>query len=533
MAIITKNKYDSFLIETLLKDKFLVSGTLCDLLSAQYKVTNTNARKIVERSVSKGYIKSSAPTTFGKGQFVYFLPSEKLNKDTIKKIAKKFRPPLYRLLECLDSNDGVISYYEALKITASPIERLGSKIDILDDLIEVLKKYDLVYLTTDSNNVKYIIHQSEKEKETILISSHYSKLKLDAIFVKDILDWLIKSNLVLSLNNIYRSKNTPSIGAVHNNILWDAFGYTKTTGINPIATQLATGIEKQTLIVVDIVLSRDYEQYDLDGFLSRIQINLNSVSKGTRKVMPIIVYKSCTDYVLNAIKSLGFLCYDIGSIFGSNIFYILNNISKLQINQNFLENQEFEKTIEETLESIKNSGQEDQLKALKGTLFEVMMYQILKHQYPNADIKASFYYSKRTVNQEDNSEIKEGYEYDYIIKSSNPKEIIVVELKGYHSKYEIPLGDYQTKSTVKWFFNKTLPFIKEKFKTDIGDGYIFKGAYITSSKFTEEALENLNKKNQSSLKPKKIDVYYDREKLVNLLSENDFNTLKAILEKFY
>ncbi len=315
-----KNSYDNFIVKALAKDKFLVSNQICELLSSKFNVNNLNARKILERSVKKRCIKSSAPLTFGKGQYVYFSQNEILNKDIIKEIAFVFRPPLFRLLECLDKNEGIISYYEALKITASPLDRLSSKINLLDDLINHIETFEIVYFKTDVNNVKYIIHQSKKATDEILISNHFRKLKLDAIFVKDILDWLIKSNLILSLNNIYKNKNTPSIGAVHNNLLWDAFGYTKTTGINPVSTKLAVEKEKQTLVVIDIVISRDYEQYDLDGFLSRIQININSVSTGIRKVMPIVIYKSCSEYILNTIKSLGFLCYDIGSIYGSNIF---------------------------------------------------------------------------------------------------------------------------------------------------------------------------------------------------------------------
>lgn len=533
MVVLSKNKYDDYLIEILSKDKFLVSGSLCDLLSSKYEVSNTYARKILERSVSKGCIKSSTPATFGKGQFVYFLQNEKLNKDTIKAISKKFRPPLYRLLEFLDSNDGIISYYEALKITASPIKNLGAKIDLLDDLLEEIKLFDLIYLKTDSNNVKYIIYQIVKENEESVISCHFSKLKLDAIFVKDILDWLVRSNLILSLNNIYRNKNTPSIGAIHNNLLWDAFGYTKTTGINPLPSQLALSIEKQTLVVVDVLLSREYVQYDLDGFLSRIQINLNSVSKGTRKVMPIIIYRSCTDYILNKIKSLGFLCYDIGSIYGSNIFAILENISKLQLNQKLLDNEEFEKIIEDTLKTIKNSGQEDQLKALKGTLFEVMMYQLLRNEYSNAGIISNQKYNKTVFNKKTQQEENRKFEYDFIIKSETPKEILVIELKGYHSKYKIPLGDFETENSIKWFFCYTFPIIKEKYKTDIAEGYIVKGVYITSSNYEDDAIEYLDIMNSGKLKPKKIDVYYDRTKLLDLFEKNDFKTLKNIIEKFY
>jgi hypothetical protein len=528
-----KNEYDVFIEGILLKDKFLVSGNICDLLSKKYGVTNDNARKILERSSKKGVVKTSYPITFGKGQYVYFLPDEKLNKETIKKISKKFRPPLYRLLECLDNNEGIISFFEALKITSSPLERGSSKIDLLEDLIEVLKSRELIYLATDNNNVKYIIYQNLKENEVNLMNYHYSKLKLDAVFVKDILDWLEKSNLILSLNNQYRNKNNPTLGARHNNLLWDAFGYTKTTGLIQKSNSKDNTIEKQTLVVLDVVLSRNYEDYDLDGFLSRIQINLNSVNKGFRKVIPIVVYKNCSSYVYNKMKKLGFLCYNIGSIFGTNIFTILENVTKLQFNHNFINNDDFEKTIIDTLNTIKDSGQEDQLKALKGILFEVILFQVLRHQYNNAEIIPNYYYSKAIINKETTLEESKGYEYDYIIRSSNPKEIIVVELKGYHSNYKIPLGTYETKNTIKWFFSNTLTFIKDKFQKEIDEGYIFKGAYITSSNFEEDAIEFMEKLNNGKLKPERLNVYYDRTKLMELLNKNDFKSLVDIIEKFY
>ena len=527
------NKYEILILENLAGKKIKVSSELCELLVNSFKVTNTNARKILQRASEKENIKSSSPLTFGKGQFAYCSPNVNFTKDRIKTVSNKHRPKLYRLLVALDINDGILSYYEALKITASPLINGISKVDYLDDLIALLLKFEIVYQKVDKNLVKYIILKIKQEDETNLMHIHFAKMSLDTAFIKDIIDWVVKSNLIDNKNIIYRNKNNPSKGAKHNNLVWDAFGYTKTTGINPSLAKDSNIPEKQTLVVLDILISRDYEQIDLDGFLNRIQINLNSVSKGKRKVVPIVVYKNCSNLILNKIKKLGFLSYDIGSIYGSNIFTILENISKLQINQKLLEDSDLEKIISDTLSTIDMSGQGDQLKAIKGTLFEVIMYQVLKHQYPNAEIKPNFYYKKSIINKEDDSVSYEGYEYDYIIKSSNPKEIIVVELKGYKSTYAIPLGDYKTKNTIGWFFKRTLPFIREKFKTDIGEGYAFKGCYITSSEYSQEAIDDLEKLKEGSFKPKKLDIYYNRKKLFDFLLENGFKNLQGIIEEFY
>ena len=533
MKIPVKNKHDDFLIEYLAEKKFLVGGELGAALLEKFGVTDIYARKIIERCVRKKFIKSSMPITFSRGQYAYFSANEKMTLDTVKVIAKKYRPPLYRLIESLVQNSGIISYYEANKVAASPVKRLTSKVDDLADLIELLKFNNFIYLAADINNVNYILLSSLKASEERLVKEHYSKMFVDSLFVKDILDWLTKSNLILSTDSRYRNKNTPGRGVVHNNVLWDAIGYTKATGIYSYSSQVEAGAEKQTLVALDIVMSREYSQLDLDGFISRVQININSVKTGVRKIIPVIIYKSCPQFLLKKIKSLGFLCFDIGSIYGSNIFKILENMSKLQFSQNVEQHEEFGKTIEETLTAIKNSGQEDQLRALKGTLFEVMIYQILRHRYPSGEIIPNYYYSKEKFIEETNKIEKSGFEYDYVIRSSNPKEIIVVELKGYHSDYEIPLGTYETKNSVKWFFNRTLPFIRERFQADIEFGYAFKGVYITSSKFEKVAINHLETINNGNFKALNLEVFYDRVKLLELMKSNDFSSLIAIIEKFY
>ena len=533
MKIPAKNKHDIFLIDHLEAKKFLVSGELGTALVEKFGVTDGYARKIIERAVGKGFIKSSMPITFSKGQYAYFPVQEKLTLDTIKQIAKLYRPPLYRLIESLVQNSGIISYYEAIKITGLPVKKSSSKSDDVGDLLDLLRTNNFVYLASDANNVSYILLSSQKESEERLVKEHFSKMFVDSLFVKDVLDWLTKSNLILSADSRYRNKNAPGRGAVHNNVLWDAFGYTKATGLHSYSSPVEAQGEKQTLVALDIVMSREYTQLDLDGFISRVQININSVKTGLRKIIPVIVYKSCPKFLLNKIKALGCLCYDIGSIYGSNIFTILENVSKLQLVQNLGRHEEFGKTIEETLTAIKISGQDDQLKAIKGTLFEVMVYQILRHCYPSGEFTANFYYGKEIFNEETKKDDKIGFEYDYVIRSSNPKEIIVVELKGYHSEYEIPLGTYEKKNSVKWFFNRTLPFVKQRFQADIEFGYAFKAAYITSSKFEKEAVDHLEILNNGNFRAKNLEVFYDRSKLIKLLELNDFSSLISIIEKFY
>lgn len=180
----------------------------------------------------------------------------------------------------------------------------------------------------------------------------------------------------------YRSRNVPSIGAMHNNILWDAFAYTKTTGINELQGAFADTVKKQTLVTLDVVMSRTYTQVDLEGFLSRVQLNINS-AKTKRKVLPVIIYKEIEDIALNTARKLGFIAFDIGSIFGKNIYRVIENIFSINMDFDKLDSGD---TIEETLKILETSGQEEALKQLRGALFEALLYPLMKQLYPNAEI---------------------------------------------------------------------------------------------------------------------------------------------------
>lgn len=525
----TNKNYDSYLCEQLNEKKIMTSNELSDCLIKEFGVTGQNARKIIERSVKGSIIKSSSPVTFGKGRYAYFLKEYKFDKEAIKKISKIYRKPLYRLIEGLDISDGILSYYEALKITASPLERGSTKVSSLEDLLHVLKIKDIIF-TTVLRGVKYIFYKKNTVREEELEMVHYAKMKVDAILVKDVIDWLKSINIINTYDNLYRNKLRPSIGVKHNNLVWDAIAYTSTTGY---CLKSTTQDEKQTLVVLDVILSRSYQKIDLDGFYDRIQINLNSVKTGRRKIIPIVVFKECPKYILTELKRLGFLHFNINNMYGKNISSIIDSYFKITSVKE-VEFEDFEKQVSKALESLEQSGHEDQLKALKGILFEVIIYQTLRYKYPNSEIIPNYIYKDKTPGEGKDKKSEGPYEYDYVIKSSNPKEIIIVELKGYHSRYLIPLGNYQTKNTIKWFFNKTFPIIKKSFSNELSTGYKIKSLYIASCGFETEAMEFLNNTNNNNcFKPANMDVFYDRDKLLTFFDENNFLSLKKIIEKYY
>lgn len=61
-----------------------------------------------------------------------------------------------------------------------------------------------------------------------------------------------------------------------------------------------------------------------------------------------------------------------------------------------------------------------------------------------------------------------------------------------------------------------------------------KGCYITTARFSADALKMLNNINtHKNVKPETHDVFYDGEKLLQLLEEKRENNIIEVLKKYY
>src|SRR5690606_17886329 len=125
--------------------------------------------------------------------------------------------------------------------------------------------------------------------------------------------------------------------------------------------------------------------------------------------------------------------FDLSAIFGSKITEVVSKTKMLP--QLLTSPEHLAKEVNQILKSIENAGQLDALSALRGTLFEFLMYPLIKNRFPDATIDRG---RTLSVTKEINgTKKKEYYEYDFIIHNNTPKEIVIVELKGYHSDFKI------------------------------------------------------------------------------------------------
>lgn len=518
------------------KNTFYTATDLIDFLCRKYDIKNPNARQIVKRSVAKGLIKSSSPFTFQSGQYVYMDLKSNLNLDVLLKISQKYKPSLYRLLWLFNEEEKIISTYEAKKIMGVAVENIDKYklVDFKREINELINNNILSIKYHVDKNIEYLI-SSEWTSESYIrdqMNLHFEKMSLDVLLVPDIIRWLKKHNFIDSNNIAYRRIDNPSIGAKHNDFLWDVYSYTNTTGFS-----IGVGIQnKQTLVVLDVLIHREYSKQDLLGFYNRIQSVRNSTHGDARKILPIIFYNEIDFNVKKEIQQLKILNFSIQDIFGIKVTEIINKLDAVKqlLDDQYLplekKSKDVVENIESTLEIIKDTGHTDNLQNLKGDLFESLMYVIVSNLYS--------YRGDRIMH----SVNLKPYEYDIVVQGMD--EIIVFELKGFKNTTIINLGDSDTKNTVRWFFAKTFPHAKNKYAVP-NHSYALnksqiKGCYITSGQFSQDAKEKLVKINESNVKPTDLNCYYDQESLLELVKNHpQLGVLRkstnfvCLLERYY
>lgn len=523
------NHYSSWIKQYFYKkNKYMLGQRLNECIQNEFKVTPIYARKIIQRAVNDHVIKSTTPVTFGKGQFVYYYHNSTLNRKDILEIAKKERPPVYRLLIAIEQCNGIISYYEALKITASPIDGAKTKMDtlknILDDLYRLKLAKEGVY-----EGIKFIVEYEFSEDQSIQAALlHKANMELDCAFLPDILRWLILHNIIDNQNYIYRNKVFPSKGAEHNNFVWDAYAYTKTTGYNTVTSNNLTTNNKEMLVVLDIVINREYDEVDVQGLYNRIQGVLQS-SKNTRKVLPVVITNNISIIASTQLRSLGFLHFGIATVYGERILEIISNLKKIQQIHlyKYTVTDQLTEYVANTLLTIEESGQDGNLQNIKGVLFEVLLHPLIRNLYPNGSFEANKIY--RNLTEKGN---KFPHEFDVIVIDRSLREAIVFELKGRKSSSFINEGPYSKRDTVKWFFNNTLPWAKKHLEEE-NPGIKISACYITSAQFTDGSIELLETYNKGNLKPKLIETYYDGNKLLQLAQSRGLDHISKILEAHF
>jgi hypothetical protein len=177
------NHFETHIVEYLKVKGHALGNDLNKSLHQEFGIQQDHGRKIIQRAVQNELVYSSSPVAFGKGQFIYALEPKFWDIEMIRKIAKIQRPPLYRLISIMESNGGIISYYEALKIASAPLDGELVKTDTLQKLISELDFLGIAKIVSDKRGINYFIFIDQLSASDILMARQYGRMKTDAMFV--------------------------------------------------------------------------------------------------------------------------------------------------------------------------------------------------------------------------------------------------------------------------------------------------------------------------------------------------------------
>lgn len=271
--------------------------------------------------------------------------------------------------------------------------------------------------------------------------------------------------------------------------------------------------KEKAVAYIDFDISNEYSFREFNGFRSRIENACFSVQKGLRNILPIIICNYINVDVKNEASRLGYVMVELPTVFGREICRIIECLYSL-------DDENDPRILFDLIQTIKNSGQSDNLGNLKGELFERVCRDILDRLIKEAN---SMTESNKIINDE---------EIDYIMRFSD--EVIMFEFKS--GKYALPIGKYNEKTkevsdnSFKRIFSKFDRFCKN-YKADVP----IKLCIISCSGFTSETKELAMQQNKHQ--SKRIPLLVSGEELIKLCKTSsklkDFKREIEVIEQFF
>lgn len=507
-----------------------MASELIEYLINEAGVKSPYARQIIYRSKTCGDICSTEPVSFLRNQYLYFLPGQNI-KNKIKQISPDLAVTYNRIYLAFVELDGFLLWSEFLKISAGAIDpesAPGHK--TANEIYTDLKSLGLIKPIKYFNNTSIVIADESwapsVNASDLNIYKRLQEHRLEEHMTSDLLKWLERTNIA-GWNSTYIHSDDEDDKGV-NGYYWDAHGFSylwglySITGGDPLLQQ--GSMKKGSLILIDSLLTRQMKLHDIKGFIARMEIQYGRIRNVRNfRIIPVCFVLNMDPEVFKIARSKGILIITLAEVFGSRIAEIIDSIRKI-------DPRNVDPTALAKIIAIADeTGQDGKFGAMKGYLFNFLV----------ASIFNTFGWPTRIgVKYEANGR---KCECDVVIRT-NDDLLIVCECKGITSDKFINLGETEDEpDSVKKFFEKTVPIIEDATQDSNIEGII--PVFITSGRFTLDASEYLNKKNDSKRITRLIKrigrfpykIYYDYEQLIDFFLSNTKNYAihKQVLVEFY
>ena len=480
-----------------------LSKELQDGLINKFNISETYARVIITRAVDQKYIYKSVNNKislkFDNGSFAY---SNTIGNNQFFELLAKHKPYLSDIFHLMnEQNCGYVSYLDIEKISACRIKSDEKHLSLSKVLEEIKFFYQIKTVYVYGN--KFVINKKIFPTDEVNLEKVVQKESVNCKILYWVLSYLQKLNIIEG-RPLYRNKDKPFTGKINNNMVWDAVSFSRIKNFNQ---------REKAIAYIDFNISNKYSPEEFNGFRARIENACFSVQKGLRNILPIIICNSIYVELKREASRLGYVIVELPTIFGSEICRIIECLYSL-------DNEKDPRILFNLIQTIKDSGQSDNLGNLKGELFERVCRDVLDRLIKEAN---SMTESNKIIN---------GEEIDYIMRFSD--EMIMFEFKS--GKFALPKGKYNAKTkevsdySFKRIFSKFDRF-RNNYKADVP----IKLCIISCSGFTAETKEVATQQNKHQ--SKRIPMLVSGEELIQLCKTSvklkEFKREIEVIEQFF
>lgn len=518
-------KHKETVVEILKNEGALLGSELSQIIIEKLNVSATYSRQIIHRLKNNREILNTEPVRFQKNQVLYFLPGQNIKKK-LREVMPDHAKTIERVYQALVELDGFLFWSEFAKVSAGVVNQEQSSKKSAMSIYKDMKNLGMVNELYDFHGLPVVIANKnwipDVEVNAFSLMKREQQLSFTRKFTADLLQWLERLNFVGW--NSTRLTGNDEFEKGYNGFYWDAIGYSYLWGL--YRTNKKDGLynpaeEKAgSLVVIESIIHRKTKRHDINGFINRVDNIYGPVKKDKYfKIIPVCFVDSIEDEALILARKRGILVIRLVEVFGTKIVESLKQLRDIDPRNIDVE------MLAKILKNADDSGQDGKFGTLKGYVFNFLV----------AYIFSQFQFTPKVgVKYQDPDLITRKCECD-IIAPVDDEWMIVCEVKGYSTGNEVMLGETENDSdSVKKFFEKTCDIASKSTRRDIIP------LFITSSSFSSEAIEYMEKRISKKLKSKlksmnfPSKVFYDRNDLMDLFgNDSKYTELKKILKEFF
>ena len=489
------------------------------------QITDSSAGVGINRLYKAGDILSSYPVKFNYQELLYYLPNQSIISK-LKEILPDHAKTMHRIYQALVEEDGFLFWSEFEKVSAGVVDISKSERETAEKIFDKMKMLKVVEPLYDFQGTQVVIANKDWYDNQIVNANKLYKRMHDLSYTQellvDLLKWLERMNFAGWNSSYITDENSISKG--YNGFYFDAFSYTFLWGLyrtNQKDDLYEPAREKAgSPIVIESILHRQAKRHDINGFITRVaNINGPIKNKMNFKIIPICFVDSIEKDALELARARGIMIITLTEVFGTKVVEALRSIRNIDVTK--IDPNE----LTEILKKISDTGQDSKIGSLKGYVFNFLVSSIFEK-----------FGHKPLIGREYKDPDDESIKCECDIVVTDEEHIIICEVKGWKKSKKVKLGESPSeKDSVKRFFERSYNIVRKSTGKKVWP------IFITSADFTEEALEYLDKRNNSKKSqtfledynfPKKL--YYNRKDLIKIFSNKEqYTEHRRILKEFF